>query len=145
MIIRDIVAQDKEQILRLVEMFFKERLEKTGMFYSPEHASIHFDTFLNAQGILGLCAVLDGRIVGMIAGIASAIIFSKEVAMQEIVWYVEPQKRKCGLLLLREFEKRSVARGIKFVMMVGMSGDPVLSFYERVGYIETQRTFTKGF
>ena len=141
--IRDIVAGDKEQILRLVEMFFKERLEQSGVTYSPEHADVHFHTFLNTPGILALCAEENGRIVGMIAGVASAIIFAKELAMQEMVWYVEPTSRKCGLHLLREFEKRSTELGVHYVMMIGMSGDPIISLYSRLGYTETQNVFMK--
>ncbi len=141
--IRDITPEDKYQILRLVEMFFKERLERVGTFYSPEHASTHFDMFIKQPGILALCAVDDGVIVGMIAGIASSIIFSKEVAMQEIVWYVQPDKRKCGLRLLREFEQRSKERGLNNIMMVGMSKDPIIDLYGRLGYHPMQETFIK--
>jgi predicted N-acetyltransferase YhbS len=142
--IRDITPDDKPQILRLVEMFFKERLEKTGTLYSPDHACAHFDLFIKAPGILALCAEEEGKIVGMIVGISSAIIFAKELAMQEMVWYVEPDKRKCGLKLLREFERRSKELGLQYVMMVGMSGDPVVDFYPRVGYAELEKIFIKA-
>ena len=141
--IRDITANDKDQILRLVQLFYSERLERCGTFYSPSHASGHFDMFLITPGILALCVEENGKIVGMIAGIASAIIFSKEVAMQEMVWYVEREHRRCGLRLLREFERRSKERGLKMMMMVGMSGDPILSIYPRLGYREMQQTFIK--
>jgi hypothetical protein len=113
--IRDIIAGDKPQVLRLVEMFFKERLERVGTFYSPEHASLHFDMFLNTPGVLALCYEKEGRIIGLIAGIASAIIFSNSIAMQEMVWYVDPEHRTCGLRLLKEFEKRSTEKGLKFM------------------------------
>lgn len=142
--IRDITAEDKLEILRLVEMFFKERLEKCNTYYSPEHASTHFDLFLNTPGVLALCVEENDKIVGMIAGIASAIIFSNSVAMQEMVWYVEPKHRKGGLRLLKEFEKRSKERGLNLVMMVGMTGDPVLKLYNRFGYSQMQETFIKG-
>lgn len=141
--IRDIVAEDKPRILELAEMFFKERLERSGVTFSPEHADQHFHTFLNTPGLLALCAEEEGRIVGMIVGVASAIIFAKELAMQEMVWYVEPTKRKCGLQLLREFEKRAAELGLYYVMMIGMSGDSVLSLYPRLGYTETQKVFMK--
>ena len=141
--IRDITPEDKPQVLRLVEMFFKERIERTGTFYSPIHAGDHFDLFIKHPGILALCAVDDGVIVGIIAGIASSIIFSKEVAMQEMIWYVQPDKRKCGLKLLREFEQRSKASGLTIVMMVGMSKDPIIDLYNRLGYVSMQETFIK--
>ena len=141
--IRDIVDGDKEQVLRLVEMFFKECMEPAGLCYSPETAGHHFDVFIEAPGLLALCAEEEGQIVGLIAGTASAILFAKELAMQEMVWYVEPKNRKCGLQLLREFEKRSTELGVHYVMMIGLSGDPVLSLYPRLGYTETQNVFMK--
>ena len=141
--IRDITAQDKKQILKLAEMFFKERLEKSGAFFSPKHAAIHFDVFLKTPGLLALCAEEDGEIIGMIVGVSSAIIFTKQLAMQEMVWYVKPDKRKCGLRLLREFERRSTIMNMQQVMMVGMSGDPIIDVYPRLGYTEIQKTFFK--
>lgn len=141
--IREITPEDKPQILSLIEMFFNERLNKSGADYSPEFANDHFDAFIQTPNILALCAEVDGEIAGLIAGIPSAILFSKEVAMQELVWYVKPEKRNCGLRLLREFEKRTHALGIFQVMMVGMSGDQILNLYPRFGYVEIQKTFMK--
>ncbi len=141
--IRDITAEDKPRVLELAEMFFKERLERSGVTFSPENADQYFDIFLKTPGLLALCAQEKGRVVGMIVGVASAILFAKELAMQEMVWYVEPNSRKCGLQLLREFEKRSTERGLHYVMMIGLSGDPISSVYPRLGYTETQNVFMK--
>lgn len=141
--IREITKDDKQQVLRLAELFFKERLERTGCTFCSETAAAHFDQLVMADGILALGAEKEGVLVGMIAGIASSMIFAKELVMQEIVWYVEPEQRKCGLRLLREFEKRASARGVSFIMMVGMSGDPVLDVYPRLGYFELHKTFLK--
>lgn len=142
--IRDITANDKDQIIALAKMFFKERLEREGVTFSLESASHLFDLFLKTPGVLALCAEEDGHVVGMIVGIASAIIFAKDIAMQEMVWYVQPDRRKSGLMLLRVFESRArKVPGVTSVMMVGMQGDPVLDLYPRLGYKETQRTFMK--
>lgn len=141
--IRDITPEDKPGVLRLAKMFYEERLERTGIHYDAQHASAHFDIFIKTPGVLALCAEEDGQVVGMIAGAASAIIFAKELAMQEMVWYVEPEKRNCGLRLLREFEKRSAEKGLGWITMVGMTGDSSVGFYPRLGYYETQRTFMK--
>lgn len=78
----------------------------------------------------------------MIAGVASAIIFAKEVAMQEMVWYVEPDKRKCGLKLLREFEQRAKARKLDFILMPTVFQRSE-RFYKRLGYRAYQNTFLK--
>jgi len=142
-VIREITEVDKPQVLRLAEMFFKERLERAGCTFCPETAGSHFEQLVKADGILALGAEEDGILVGMIAGVASSMIFAKELVMQEIVWYVEPKWRKCGMRLLREFEKQSAARGVAFVMMIGMSGDPVLDIYPRLGYFELHKTFLK--
>lgn len=141
--IRDIVDGDKEQILRLVEMFFKECMEPAGLCYSPETAGHHFDVFIEAPGLLALCAEEEGQIVGLIAGTASAILFAKELAMQEMIWYVEPSKRKCGMQLLQEFEKRSTDLGLHCILMTGFTNSPVPDLYLRLGYKETQKIFLK--
>lgn len=141
--IRDIIKTDKEQVLELAELFYHERLERAGVMFDYNNAAVHFDLLIKTPGLLALCAEENGEIVGMIAGTASAIIFAKELAMQEMVWYVKPECRKSGLNLLKEFEKRARAMGYERVMMVGMAGDPVLDIYPRFGYVETQRVFMK--
>lgn len=141
--IRTITVEDKEQIIGLAEMFFIERLEKEGSKFSYENASAHFDLFMKTPGVLALCADLDGDIVGMIVGAVSAILFAKEIAMQEMVWYVRPDRRKMGLQLLREFERQAKASGATAVYMFGMEGDPVLDVYPRLGYKGLQRTYVK--
>lgn len=142
--IRDITLDDKAEVLRLACMFFKERLEKENVYFSVQHAFAHFDIFIKTPGVLALCAEEEGRLVGMIAGVSSAIIFSKELAMQELVWYVEPRMRKCGLHLLREFERRAFEMGVTSVMMVSMAGDAAQDIYPKLGYKELHKTFIKG-
>ena len=145
MIIRDITPNDKESILRLAEMFFNEILiPKAGIHFDAQHASAHFDTLINTPGVLALCVEKENGIRGMVAGVSSAIIFAKELAMQEMVWYVEPKYRNCGLKLLLEFEKRSKERGLDQMMMVGVIETPVLDLYPRLGYKENQRIFIKN-
>ena len=141
--IRDIVSTDKEKVLRLLRLFFKERLEKAGLHFAEDTAENTFDFILNTSGTISLFIDIDGEISGVIAGFVSPIIFAKELALQELVWYVESGKRKHGIKLLREFEKRAKEKGVDYVMMIGMSGDPVLNFYPHFGYKETQVTFFK--
>lgn len=140
--IREITKDDKQQVMRLAELLFKERLAWTGCTFCPETAAFHFDQLVMADGILALGAEKDGVLVGMIAGIASSMIFAKELVMQEIVWYVEPKHRKCGLLLLREFEERSKERGVSFVMM-SMRGDSAFNVFLRLKYFELHKTFLR--
>jgi len=142
--IRPMVPGDKAAVLRLAKMFYEERMEKIGFHYSDEHAAVHFDLFISNSMTIALCAEEDGRVIGMIAGVISAVIFAKELAVQEMVWYVEAGRRKCGVLLLRAFERCAAERGARYVTMVGMSGDPVLEFYSRVGYESIQETFLKS-
>ena len=141
--IRVITPEDKEQVLGLVQMFFKECMEQDGVFYSPEQAGEHFDIFVNNPGTLVLVAEVEGELVGLIAGVASAILFAKELAMQEMIWYVKPTRRRYGLKLLYEFEKRSTELGLQCVLATGFSGSPVTALYLKKGYRHVQNIFMK--
>lgn len=141
--IRKITAQDKNAVLRLAEMFFKERIEKDGLTFSLEAASENFDQFIYNPAIVALCIEVEGEIVGMIAGVFSRMFFAKELALQELVWYVEPRKRKYGIRLLKEFERIAVGLGANLVMMVGLTGDSSLDFYRKMGYTSIQEHFIK--
>ena len=143
--IRTITVNDKEQILRLVEMFFKEHMESINSYYSPQHGFEHFDIFINNPAIIALCfEEPDGRIVGLIVGMLSMILFAKELAMQEMIWYVEPEKRKCGLKLFRAFEERAAQVGASRIIVTGFSNTDLVGLYPKLGYIENQRIFMKG-
>lgn len=143
MLIRDIKSTDKEQIVSLAEMFFKERIEREGVTFSRNVAETYFDVIMRLPKAVTLCAEQDGEIIGMIAGTFSEIIFAKELALQELVWYVKSDKRFCGIRLLKTFEERAKELGADYIIMVGMSGDDVLKFYPRFDYEELQRQFIK--
>jgi ribosomal protein S18 acetylase RimI-like enzyme len=142
-IVRKIEPRDKADILRLAKLFFDERLSRDGVTFCPSSAEANFDMFVTNPAIVALCAEEDGVVVGMIAGFFSRMFFAKELALQELVWYVEPRKRKCGIRLLKEFERAGQALGADVLLMVGMSGDTSIDFYRRMGYAPLQETFLK--
>lgn len=143
MIIRKLAVEDKSQVLAIVARLFAERLEQEGFFYHPDYASKHFDLLAVSTEALGLCLEENGLIVGIIIGIKSAIIFSKEVAMQEIVWYVEPGYRKWGIKLLKAFEETVKNLDGEFMMLTTMNHSAPEKVYNRLGYKQTQQTFIK--
>lgn len=143
MITRRLTIEDKPQVLKIIAKLFHERLEQEGFFYNQEYASKHFDLLAVSTEALGICLEEEGVIIGIIIGIKSAIIFSKEVAMQEIVWYVEPGKRKYGIKLLKAFEIEVKNLDGEFMMLTTMDGSAPEKVYRRLGYKQTQQTFIK--
>lgn len=64
----------------------------------------------------------------------------------ELAWYVAPELRggSAGIKLLQQAEKLAKIRGCEYMAMVAMMHSMDLGpLYERMGYIETERTYTK--
>jgi hypothetical protein len=141
--IRDMTPEDKPGVLRLIRLFYQERLIFQGVHFAPEHAEEHFNLLISNPATVALCLIEEEEVVGIIAGVVSVMIFAKELALQEMVWYVEIAKRREGVKLLRAFEQRGKERGAQYVMMVGLVNDSVLEFYPRAGYVKSQEFFMK--
>lgn len=143
--IRPATVDDCEGIVDLASEFFQDRLEDIGMHFDRNVSVEQFRTFIGLANIKHLVAEDNGKIIGIIAGFIGPKLFASGNTMQEIVWFVSKNHRRCGLTLLKKFENISKECGCCDIMMVGLNGDPSCDFYEKFGYKLTQKTFTKEF
>jgi GNAT superfamily N-acetyltransferase len=85
------------------------------------------------------CAVVDGQIVGFMAGYVGETFLNHEVNAYEQGLYVMPEHRgsTIAVRLVREFEAWARARGAKNIWLgqsVGQDQMQTLHFFERLGY-----------
>jgi GNAT superfamily N-acetyltransferase len=141
--IRPLELKDKEQFIRLMKMFFDERLSHDGAEFSQESADQQFDVFFNTPGVYGIVSEKDGDVVGAIILTIGPVLFGKGLMAQELVWYVEPAHRGCGLRLIRAAEEFAKNKGCKVLIVCGMEGDKSNEFYIRDGYKLLQNSYQK--
>lgn len=146
--IREAVPTDNVRLAEMGRAFFEEAgLPSRGVEFDP-NSFLPFCGLLAEQGIL-LVAEQDGRVIGMLgAGVIPAYWNARVMLAQECFWYVEPAHRKgIGSRLLREMEKRAVAKGARLCAMVaehGLRGKAVGRLYEAKGYAPAESTYWKG-
>jgi hypothetical protein len=95
------------------------------------------------KGIIILYLV-DGKPEGMIAGVLTEMVFSREGTTQELMWWVNPGHRTRKSLSLKEaYEYWAKRVGAKYIMMSEPGDDKVARYYERTGYRLTERAHLK--
>jgi predicted N-acetyltransferase YhbS len=142
-VIRHLNPEDKDQFISLIEAFFKERLEIDGEQFDIDNASKTFDLMIGMESVLALVAEQDGKIVGTIVGMIGDVLFGKGRMAQEMVWYVYPQNRGCGIRLIKSFESIAKDLGCDSLLMWGMQNDKSNDYYIRSGYKHIQNSYQK--
>jgi RimJ/RimL family protein N-acetyltransferase len=91
--------------------FDREKCRSLGQYY-VDNPDTHF----------GVVAVLDGRVIGMLAGYVTPYYFGNDLIASDILWFVAPKHRgsRAGILLLQAFIKWSADRGASEVC-IGIS------------------------
>ena len=138
--IRPITPQDREAFARLMVEFGSERLERDGIVIDYEIALKHFDAYIGIDGVFGLITD-DGS--GVILACIAPIMGTDKIMGQEIVWYVQKDKRSQGVRLLRNMEMLLKEKGCQSIMMIGLEGDTSCDFYKRSGYMVKQHSYIK--
>lgn len=86
----------------------------------------------------------DGKPVGMIAGMSSEMMFSREIIASEVIWWVEPGFRSRKTLALKEaYEFWAKRIGAKYIQMANLDDQKIERYYERTGYKLTERAYLK--
>lgn len=83
-----------------------------------------------------------GAVVGMMGLMRYVHPMSGELTASEVMWWVDPEHRGCGVRLFRVGEAWATAPGVTVIQMIAPSPD-VERFYARVGYEPVERTFQK--
>ena len=87
-----------------------------------------------------------GAYVGMLIGVCMPDVFSGVMQSQELVWYVKPECRGGGILLVKEFEAWSLSKDAKYVAMCHMVDSmpkQVATVYRRLGYKQQDIIYRK--
>lgn len=141
--IRHATKEDKSQICRLIKEFFKEELIARGFEYNQDKISKDFDMFAEMQNRLSLCVETDGIIDAFICAVIVDRPFFKGNTAHELMWYARKSKRKCGILLLREFEKLCKTLGIDSITMIALSESKAENIYVKLGYAKQETCYMK--
>lgn len=137
---------ERRDIPRLVELG-----EEFALLSQPIHtfsvsrkAIIEFtNEIVEGARCVGIVLEVDGVIQGILAGIASKIYFSEDVALQEIAWYVKHGFR--GGAMIDAFEIAGKALGCNRVVVGNKPQYYDLSgFYERRGYKLLEQQYIKS-
>ena len=100
---------------------------------------------LVTKGIL-LVAEKDEKIVGVIGATITGNIWNPHVKqVDEIIYYVLPDHRetRLGWMLIREYDKRTKDFPIATLKLMHNSPD-LTKHYNKMGYVELERTFLRG-
>ena len=87
---------------------------------------------------------VNGKPEGMIAGVLSEMMFSRENVAQELIWWVNPGHRSRKSLSLKEaYEYWAKRVGAKYISMAEPNDEKVARYYERTGYKVMERNHLK--
>lgn len=84
--------------------------------------------------------------LGLLGAIIAPDVFSGILTASEVVWYVRKDKRGCGLLLIKAFEKWAIDNNAKYITMCHMIDsmpEKVGALYERMGYTKQDIIYRK--
>lgn len=83
----------------------------------------------------------DGAIVGMLGMLAFTHPMSGERTASEVMWWVNPDARGCGLRLLREGKSWAIEQGATVLILIAPTTTNAADLYERLGYQAVETTF----
>ncbi len=140
--IRKAVKSDTAQLISLGVEFATKSQPIHGFSVSEESISVFARQIIKSPDAVVFVLADGDKLQGVIAGVIQPIFFSKEFALQELVWYVKPNTS--GLKLLYEFETEARRRGV-FTIVVGSKPGycDMSKFYTRRGYTMLEHQFIK--
>jgi len=109
---------------------------------SVENIILFANEVLESSMWVKLVLEQEGVLVGMIGGVLTPIFFSKDIALQELVWYVKNGVN--GLPLLRAFENEANVLGATQIVIGDKPGYvDMQKIYSRLGYRLLERQYVK--
>ena len=120
-------------IIRLCAAFSDESLTEYGLTVGNDRLGQMIQICKDISFFL----LIDGAVVGLIAGMQVNNLTNGEIGLQEVIWYVDKPFRSKGLVLLRYFEEAAKNMGAAHIVMALMcnsKADKLGRLYEREGY-----------
>lgn len=145
-LIKDASQSDIPQIIELARKF-----HAVSGYENIEFDEETVENILITSIDQGLCpiGVVDGKIVGFLAGLAYPAILNANVMVgTEIAWWVEPEFRgkKIAIQLLLRAEENARAKGLycwSMMCLEKLNADGLENIYERLGYEKAERTYLR--
>lgn len=140
LVIRDAREEDLSRIVDMGLNFRKLTSYATHLGENKEKMHELASQLLSKDGLL----VLENcnEIIGMLGFIVYSHFISGDLIAGEVFWWVEPEHRGHGNMLLDEMERRAKQRGAKFAQMI--APNPwVARYYNRRGYQFVESTHQK--
>lgn len=88
----------------------------------------------------------NGEMIGGLGCVKNRDVNDGALIAVELYWFVHPDHRGHGLKLLNHFESWATAQKCKRVLMMHLSDsmpETLRSLYERMGFVEVERTYMK--
>lgn len=141
MTIREATAGDIPRLVAMGEQFLGSVYR--GLIQGDAPTLTRFATHLVLDvGAVVYVAETGGQVVGMIGLMRYPHPMSGETTAAEVMWWVDPAHRGCGLRLFRAGERWARAQGARVVQMIAPTVD-VEQLYTRLGYGPVERVFQK--
>jgi len=141
--IRDAESADMPSLIEMGRAFWAT-IPHFDAPYDDESAEKTFQMTMD-QGLL-LVLTIDGQPKGVIGGLMSPMIVNYGVVMgNELIFWIEPECRGHGRMLLGAMERQAAAAGITYWIMTAFDSmpEPARSIYRAMGYGPTEISFVK--
>lgn len=126
-------ADDYAAAMLLVAEFSEESLGEYGVYLDPEKLQKTFDAIWKTSFV----AVVDGQVVGILAGQIINDICSNSLVYEEVLWYTLKKHRRYGVKLYRHVEQWCRDNNIRRIMMSVVHNsktDKLFDLYEKLGF-----------
>jgi GNAT superfamily N-acetyltransferase len=120
-------------VARLCQAFSDESLKEYGLEVEQDR----LDQMIEVCKDISYFLVVEGKPVGVIAGLIVNNLTNGKSALQEVIWYVDREYRSHGKALMEAFEEAARARGcdsIVMALMCNSMSDRLDKFYKRLGF-----------
>lgn len=150
--IRRVVEADFETIVEMGRAMHDEAPEYANRDFSEEKVRRMLKsmcgTLLVPHPACALVAVDEGKIIGMMGGLAVEHFFGHDKIASDYVLYVRPEHRRgtAAVRLVRAFEKWAVEQGVVSIhpgVTTGVANERVRDLYARLGYEPNGYTLIK--
>lgn len=140
--IRRGLQEDYAGAMLLIAEFAEETLSEFGIKLDPEKLQKTFDAVFKTSFV----SVIDGKIVGVLAGHVVTDICSDLFVYEEVVWYIKKEYRRQGIKLLGHVEgwcKQNKIERMTMSCMHGPKTEKLFALYERLGFRPQETRFIK--
>lgn len=147
--IRKAVPEDLDTLIQMGERFFAYSRFANVVAFDRETVRASLDALIGSDTSLVLVAVVDGQIIGGIAGTLAPLWFAPGMlSATEFAWWIDEAHRGgvSAVRLLRAFEQWAKTRGAAVVSMSDLVIDgqtPAGSLFDRLGYVVVERSHVK--